>query len=306
MLDMNNFLLKSFYRLFNKVKYKNYKNLSQIKKDKKLFKENFEEYINQIQSNLKKKKEISFLHSGHTGDIINILPILKELSETHVCKLYIQIGSLNKKFYPNHPAGKVFMNKKIYDMLLPLLSKQQYIESIEIFNNQNIDINFDLIKELPIKLNFDSMKYGCHISGIQPDLNQIFLNVEEHPEIQNKIVVLRSLRYHNHFINYNFLNKYDDVYFIGMDYEYSELKKDINNLKFYNCKNFLDMAQIIKSSRLFIGNSSLGFTLAEGLKVPRLLEAYPFNGSQQVHGLNGYDFYFQTHFEKFFKLLYNK
>jgi len=306
MLDINNFLLKSFYSLFNQVKFKNYKNLLQIKKDKKLFKGNFEEYINQIQSNLKKKKEISFLHSGHTGDIINILPILKEFSKTHDCKLYIQIGSLNKKFYPNHPAGKMFMNKKIYNMLLPLLFKQQYIKSTEIFNNQNIDINFDIIKKLPIKLNFDSMKYGCHIAGVQPDLSQVFLDVDEHLEMQNKIVILRSLRYQNHFINYNFLNKYEDVYFIGMDYEYSELKKIINNLKFYNCKNFLDMAQIIKSSRLFIGNSSLGFTLAEGLKVPRLLEAYPFSGSQQVHGLNGYDFYFQTHFEKFFKLLYDK
>jgi hypothetical protein len=306
MLDINNFLLKSFYSLFNQVKFKNYKNLLQIKKDKKLFKGNFEEYINQIQSNLKKKKEISFLHSGHTGDIINILPILKEFSKTHDCKLYIQIGSLNKNFYPNHPAGKMFMNKKIYNMLLPLLFKQQYIKSTEIFNNQNIDINFDIIKKLPIKLNFDSMKYGCHIAGVQPDLSQVFLDVDEHLEMQNKIVILRSLRYQNHFINYNFLNKYEDVYFIGMDYEYSELKKIINNLKFYNCKNFLDMAQIIKSSRLFIGNSSLGFTLAEGLKVPRLLEAYPFSGSQQVHGLNGYDFYFQTHFEKFFKLLYDK
>jgi|TARA_B110000967_G_C18812679_1_gene524460 hypothetical protein len=306
MLDLNNFLLRGFYKLFNRSKYKNYKNLLQIKNDQKLFKVKFEKYINQIQDNLNNKKEISFLHSGHTGDIINILPILKNLSKTHKCKLYIQLDSPISKFYPHHPAGQVFMNKKIYDMLLPLLKKQQYLDSIETYNKQNIDINFDIIRELPIRLTFDSMKYGFHISGIQADLNETFLSVDEHLTIKNKIIILRSLRYQNHFINYDFLSKYEDVYFIGTINEYDDLKKNINNLRFYNCKDFLDMAQIIKSCKLFIGNSSMGFTIAEGLKVPRLLEAYPWNGSQQVHGFNGYDFYFQSHFEKFFQILHNK
>ena len=35
------------------------------------------------------------------------------------------------------------------------------------------------------------------------------------------------------------------------------------------------MAQIIKACKFFIGNSSLGYDIAEGLKVPRLLEACP-------------------------------
>ena len=300
------FVLRVFYKLFNKVKYKNYKNSLKIEKDKRLFKEKFEKYIQQIQEVLKKKKEISFLHSGHTGDIINILPILKELSKTHVCKLYIKLDKPTITFYSGHPAGQYFMNNKIYNMLYPLLKKQKYISLIDIFTNQNIDINFDLIRELPIQLAFDSMKYGSHITGVQPDLTQTFLNVENHNELKDKIVILRSLRYQNHFINYDFLNNYIDIYFIGTFTEYENLKQNIKNLKFYECKNFLEMAEIIKSCKLFIGNSSLGFTIAEGLKIPRLLEASPWNPSQQVHGENGYDFFFQPHFEKFFKLLYNK
>jgi hypothetical protein len=86
----------------------------------------------------------------------------------------------------------------------------------------------------------------------------------------------------------------------------NNLKQSIKNLKFYECKDFLEMAEIIKCCKLFIGNSSLGFTIAEGLKAPRLLEASPWNPSQQVHGNNGFDFFFQPHFEFFFKLLYNK
>ena len=33
---------------------------------------------------------ISFLHYGHLGDIINSLPVIKELSKTKKCFLYIQ------------------------------------------------------------------------------------------------------------------------------------------------------------------------------------------------------------------------
>ena len=301
----NKFISRFFEKIFNRDKYRKNIILSQNESNKILFKKKYENYINSIQKILTTKKEISFLHSGHSGDIVNVLPILKELSKTHICKLYIQLDLPIKTYYPDHPAGKFLINKKIYDMLLPLLKKQNYINLVDIFTNQNIDVNFDLIRDLPIRLAFDSMKYGTHIAGIQPDLTQTFLNLEEHSKLKNKIIILRSLRYQNHFINYDFLNSYNDVYFIGTSTEYVDLKQNIKNLKFYECSNFLEMAEIIKACKLFIGNSSLGFTIAEGLKVPRLLEASPWNPSQQVHGKGGYDFYFQSHFEKFFNLLYN-
>ena len=88
--------------------------------------------------------------------------------------------------------------------------------------------------------------------------------------------------------------------------EFNELKKEISNLEFHECKDFLEMAQIIKSSRFFVGNSSLGIDLAEATKVPRLLEACPGFPARQIHGLDAYDFYFQSHFEKFFKILDEK
>jgi hypothetical protein len=49
----------------------------------------------------------------------------------------------------------------------------------------------------------------------------------------------------------------------------------VPNLEFYDCNDFLEMAQIIKSSKFFLGNLSLGNSIAEGLKVPRLVECGP-------------------------------
>lgn len=299
-------LLKLFYKLTNSQKYQNYKIKKRITVNKDFFKDKLENYLINIQEILLKKKEINFLHSGHTGDIINILPIIKKLSETHKCNLFLQINLPAPSEYNDHPAGNVFLNERIYKMLLPLLKFQKYINKVELYNRQNIDINFDKFRELPINILFDNMRYGMHIAGIQPNLNEDFITAETNHKFKNSILLLRSLRYQNYFINYKFLDKYENTYYIGVRDEYEQLKKEINNLKFYDCKDFLEMASIIKSSKIFIGNSSLGFDIAEGLKIPRLLEASPDFPARQVHGKNGFDFYFQTHFEKYFKFFMEK
>ena len=112
---------------------------------------------------------------------------------------------------------------------------------------------------------------------------------------------MRSLRRQNKNLKFNFLNKYNNLLFIGLRNEYLDLKKQIKNLQFHDCKDFLEMAQIIMSCKLFIGNLSFGFTIAEALKVPRLLESYLDFPLVYPNGKKGYEFYFQIHFEKFVK-----
>ena len=302
----NNIFLKYLYKITNKKAYLDLKNYERTEKTITIFKTKYESQINQIQKKIKDQKNLSFLHSGHIGDIINVIPVIKELSKTHICDLYININKPLSVDHYAHQAGNVYLNKKIYDMLVPLLKSQKCINKIELYNNQSIDINFDLIRDLPINLLFDNLRYASLIAGVQPDIYQPYLDVETHKKIINKIIILRSLRYKNQFINYNFIENYKETLFIGTKDEYIELKKDIKNLEFHDCKDFLEMAQIIKAGRFFIGNSSLGIDLAEGVKAPRLLEACPGFPARQIHGENSYDFYFQSHFEKFFKILFDK
>tara|TARA_B100002051_G_C16688229_1_gene613885 strand:- start:514 stop:1434 length:921 start_codon:yes stop_codon:yes gene_type:complete len=301
-----NYFLKYWYKFFNKQAYLDLKNTSRTESTVKIFTSKYAEQINQIQKKINSQSKLSFMHSGHIGDIINILPIVKELAKTHVCELYINIDKPLDVYHHRHQAGNVYLNKKIFEMLEPLFKSQKYIHQVNIYNNQSIDINFDLIRELPINLLFDNLRYGSLISGIQPDITQAYINVEPHKSLVNKIVILRSLRYKNQFINYKFIENYKDTLFVGTKDEYDELKKEIKNLEFYDCKDFLEMTQIIKAGRFFVGNSSLGIDLAEAVKTPRLLEACPSFPARQIHGLDAYDFYFQSHFEKFFKILYQK
>ena len=295
---------KFWLRFFNKSEYRQIKNQENIFKSANNFKKNYKIEIEQIQEKIYKKENLNFLHSGHAADIINVLPVIKELSKKHVCNLYINIKK-PIKYYHKHPAGKYYLDDRIYSLLEPLLKKQLYINKIKIFENEEIDINFDLIRELPINLTFDNARYASILTGIYPDLSLNFLECDQHNKYKGHVAIQRTFRYRNQFIDYSFLKNYETLLFIGIRNEYEDLKKIVGNLEFYNCKNFLEMGEIIKSSKFTLGNSSLAFPIAEGLNVPRLLETCPYFPAAQPHGKNAFNFYFQHEFEKYFEYLYN-
>jgi hypothetical protein len=297
---------KIFYKFTNKKKYNEFKRNLSINKKKEILKSGFENEILKIQNVIKNKKEISFLHSGHLGDVVNALPVIKELSKTHRCNFYLQANKPlpeNIKGY-KHPKDFVFMTDRMVDMVLPLLKSQKYINKVEKYNGEEIDVDLNLFRKIPMNFNLDEVRWYFQLTGIQTDLSVPYLTAEPSKKIQNKVVIMRSTRRKNIFINYRFLEKYEDLLFIGIRDEYEDLKKEVPNLEFYDCKDFLEAAQIIKAGKFFLGNSSFGFTIAEGLKVPRLMESYPDFPMIYPNGNHGYDFYFQDHLEKWFDFLY--
>ena len=295
---------KILYKFTNRVKYKKFKNEAYINDKIKILKSGFEDEINKI-SRAVEQKEISFLHSGHLGDVINSLPIIKELSKNSKCSLYLQVGKNLEDDAKNykHKGDKIYMTEKMVNMVMPLIKNQDYIYKIEKYDNQKIDIDLDLFRKIPMNFNLDEVRWYFHLTGVHVDLSKKYINVEEHNSIKNKIVIMRSTRRKNPFINYKFLRNYKDVLFLGLREEYEDLKLDVPNLDFYDCKDFLEAAEIIKSAKFFIGNSSFGFTIAEGLKVPRIMESYPDFPVIYPNGGLGYDVYFQIHFEKICKML---
>ena len=274
-----------------------FKKKSQIKNEK--YTKEILPRIIQISNLIKSKDNISFLHSGHLGDIVNSLPVIKELSKKKTCNLYIE---KNKKI-PEHviskenSASKVYLKETPIIKLIPLLKKQEFINKVEIFNDQNIDVDLNFFRELPINFNIDSVRWYSHLTGCFPDLSEPYLNVEANEKFKDYIVIMRSLRRQNKFIDYSFLSSYKKLVFIGLKDEFDDLKKSIKNLEYFDSKDFLELASIIKNSKIFIGNLSFGYALAEALKVTRLLESAPNFPLVYPNGGGGYDFYFQNHFE---------
>ena len=66
---------KYWYKFFNKQAYLDYKNANRTESTVRIFKSRYEDQINQIQKKIQNQNKLTFLHSGHIGDIINILPI---------------------------------------------------------------------------------------------------------------------------------------------------------------------------------------------------------------------------------------
>ena len=247
--------------------YKNKK--KQIKKLKK----SLINYFNNFEKKIKKKRSITFLHSGHLGDLINSLPVVKEISKRVKCSFLININpKLNhQNVYSSNASKNVHLTKDAFDKIGPLLKSQTYISKVDIFKRQKIDINLDFFRQLPINFNVDSVSLYSHLTGVFPDLSKPYLlNIKKKTKYKKNIIIMMSLRRQNKHLNYSFLQKYKSIIFIGLYAEYLDIKRQIKNLKFYNCKNFLEMAEIINSCKLFIGNLSFGFTIAEALKAPIL------------------------------------
>lgn len=278
------------------------------KYDKKLhFRENIEPVIQKYRNIISSEKTISFLHYGHLGDIINSLPIIKEISKNSKCNLFIQKEKLIPKHVSlnDHPFGKVYLSEKSILKFLPLLKEQNFLENVDIYDNQKIDIDLNFFRKLKINFNIDSVRWYSHITGVHADLSKKYLEVKSSERFKNYIVILRSLRRQNKFINYSFLKNYKNIVFVGLKNEFDDLKKSINHLEHYDSEDFLELASIIKNSKVFIGNLSFGYALAEALKVPRLLESAPDFPLVYPNGSKGYDFYFQNHFESKVKELLN-
>ena len=276
------------------------------KYDKKLhFRENIEPVIQKYRNIISSEKTISFLHYGHLGDIINSLPIIKEISKNSKCNLFIQKEKLIPKHVSlnDHPFGKVYLSEKSILKFLPLLKEQNFLENVDIYDNQKIDIDLNFFRKLKINFNIDSVRWYSHITGVHADLSEKYLEVKGSEKFKNYIVILRSLRRQNKFINYSFLKNYKSIVFVGLKNEFDDLKKSINHLEHYDSEDFLELASIIKNSKVFIGNLSFGYALAEALKVPRLLESAPDFPLVYPNGSKGYDFYFQNHFEYLVKKL---
>ena len=286
-----NFLLK----FINKKKYLEQKIKKKLDSDLNFYNRNIKDRIIEITSNIEKKENLNFLHSGHLGDLIYALPLIKEISKTKKCNLFIELNKKNTVYYHNHPSGDV-INKKSFDLLSPLLNSQEYLNSISLFNNQNIDVDLNFFREMPFNIIFHSIRWYSHLTGVPINMNEKFLNVNILDNFKDKIAIVRSHRYRNDFINYKFLSKSKNLIFLGLKDEYLDLKKEIQNLEFYDCKDFLEMAELINSCKFFIGNLGFAFSIAEGIKKPRLLEACPNYQVLFPIGENAYDFYHQIHF----------
>ncbi|MDQ6609077.1 MAG: hypothetical protein M3Y85_04575 [Bacteroidota bacterium] len=246
------------------------------------------------------KQDYHFKHSGNAGDIIYSLPAAYTIAKNATIHYHLSLGMKGVYGKSPHPLGNLMLNEKMVEMISPLLTAQPQIASCTVHQpNDKIDVDLDLVRNHPISMNAGHIaRWYFYVFAVNADLGKPWLFAQPDINVNDHIVIARSQRYRAPGIDYGFLKKYKNLLFVGVEEEWKEMKEMLPHIEYKPVKNFLELAQIIAGSKLFIGNQSFPFSIAEGLKVKRLLEVYWRAPNVIPEGSNGYDFYFQPQFEK--------
>lgn len=231
----------------------------------------------------------SFCHSGALGDVVYSLPaiITQGGGDVYIknvlyapLKLFLDAQPCVSNVYPLKGRHRHFAHRR-GDTVCP----KGYPELINLDKYRTNEWNY-------YGKNNHQHLAKCHLDifAAEYDLTKPWIfNIE--PRVTTPIVVSRSLHYHDkQKIDWKLLEPYKElVTFLGFKRQYKHFVFYAGfEPKWQECENILEIAQVIQGSKLFLGNQSLCFALAEGLKKPRVLEVYHSRPNCNPHGMDGY------------------
>lgn len=252
---------------------------------------------------------VHFKHTGHAGDVIYSIPAMKALAKGKKICLYFELNQPNRDFTKQmrHPNGHVMLTEKSVELFQPLMQQQPEIVDFAAWKGEPIHYDLTAFRSFPFDYRMYSIARWYFLTfAVTADLGKPWLQITPNHRFADKIVIARSSRYHALDISYSFLSKYNNLFFVGVQEEYETMKKEIPNLQYQPVADFAELAAIIAGCKLFIGNQSFPFSLAEALKVPRILEVYYQCPNVVPEGPNAYDFCYQPQFEKIVSDLLNR
>lgn len=234
----------------------------------------------------------TFSHTGNIGDVWAAIPAMRQFSikTRRNIKLYL-IKNVQGEYYKGavHPTkdekgNMVMLNDKMIEMMTPLLLAQDFIKEVvtiteEEYKTTDILCHLEWIREANVGMPaFPIQKwYSTIFPDLDFDLADEWLHVPDSNInlAEGKIIVTRSERYTNPFLDYSFLKPYeDDMVFCGTMREYNNFTMAYDlQIRKLNINNFLELAQAIKQCKFHISNQTQAFQLSEGQKTPRMLEA---------------------------------
>lgn len=241
---------------------------------------------------------------------------------------------------------QVCMNRSMFDMMRPLIEAQEYVERFEIWEGQEVAFDYDLTRQdsrMPLPGGSIHKWPSLIFPQLECDLDKPWIQVRNPEKYQRpdgmleagcisigngkwtenvcnetypigQIVINRTARYRNPYISYYFLKEYTNrIVFVGTKHECDSFCKEWglgcdswNYIYRLSVNDFYKVAQAIKGCKLFIGNQSFAWHLADSMKVPRILEVCTAYPNTFPTGPNGYSFVTQGALEYFFNQLLNE
>jgi hypothetical protein len=156
-----------------------------------------------------------------------------------------------------------------------LLIGQCGITDVLLWKGEHVQYNLDKFRS---SLKDDQLLSEAHLDafGVSADLSNSWLHRSLlNPKHVADIVINWSGRYAGPLRWQELDGWVDKAVFVGFDEEWLAFKKmtGFDNLRLYKPESYVDICNVLLGSKLFIGNQSFVYSLAEALKVNRVQEA---------------------------------
>lgn len=213
--------------------------------------------------------EGTFKHTGDLGDLWYSLPVIRFLGGG---TMYLNPNGFKSKKIDGSASG---LTKDLINMCKPLLELQSYIKAVDIWDeSKKIIVDIDSFRR-----NFGNKSTLCET--ILASFSVPFTETEKpwiecEPKKIAKTVFARSFRYRNKQTKYKELlqeNK-NDAIFVGLPIEHHDFQNNFGKIDYYSVNDFLELAQVINGSELFVGNQSSPMALAIAMHKNFIQESY--------------------------------
>lgn len=198
-----------------------------------------------------------WLHGGDSGDLVYALSA-------------VQGGGGGRIFLTCVQDTREPMNAEKIAFLAPLLQAQPYVQGVAAWQGEPVFGDFTIFRQLMLPdVDLATQHWMCVLNE-PPDVTRPWLSVPG-VERHGRPVFARSRRYRNRRWE-GFWRELKmaapDALFVGTAAEFEEFGAG----EHYFADDALGLARVIAGASVFVGNQSLPYAIAEGLKVGRLQE----------------------------------
>lgn len=238
-----------------------------------------------LQEEIKLKPERTFYHSGDFGDIIYALPTIQRLGGGK-----LHLGPEMR--LSRQTQTRETMSPAKLEMIYDLLKCQEYIDDV-IYTPNYPNVRWDLNLFREYCMTFQSGRYWeregfdrtrslseIHLYTFdleRGDETKPWLRADVPWEVDGKpIVIHRSHRYRNEAFPWKKLvdQHGDRMVFTGLKSEHNDFVKEVGYVDFFYVDNLLELARVIAGAKVFIGNQSCPYAIAEGMKKNTIQETW--------------------------------
>lgn len=219
-----------------------------------------------------------FYHSGDLGDIVYHLKTIQVMGGG-----VLMLGS-NMGLRPTLPSHcREPMTHQRFLNIAPLLTTQPYIRSVVHWDkppdaswiNLNAFRETFRAKEGPTCCNLQRASLRRFTAQPQEEVTP-WLTSSNEPGLEPKIMISRSSRYHDpRFPWKQIVERYrSELCFLGLASERDAFEDANGDVQWWPSKDLGAVARAINGAKIFIGNQSCPYAIAEGLKKPCVQESW--------------------------------